>query len=517
MTIFRITPSTSVVTSLMGDHAFEGDSAGADQLIVDSGAFLVTTGLYADAALLGPTGAWSVTVNGSVVSDEYYGLVLESGNAASSTITIGAEGEVSGQTAALSLRSSATVTNHGLIGTSGLTGIDIAGAGQRTIINTGTIETPTAISDFEGLSQDSVINSGLITGHVSLGGGNDMLANSGTMTRGVSLGDGQNSLTNSGRIEGELISVNLGADADVVTNYATINGVVVSGTIIGAIYLGGGNDRFLGGANTEVVYDSNGSDTVTLGGGDDSYLATGNYGADGADTVGGGSGTDTYDASWPSSGPVQVNLDTVAHDLSPFSPGTSLLAAGTVRGSVGWGGTGNDRISGFENVKGGSSADIIHGSAGANILEGNDGADHLFGYGGNDQLSGGASVDKLLGGAGRDIQTGGAGADDFVFTSMSHSGTTAATRDVITDFEHLQDLIVLAHIDAKAGTAANDAFTFIGSNVAFSGHAGELRSYYTATGQQVEGDVNGDGVADFSIALRDAQHTLVLTEADFVL
>lgn len=52
----------------------------------------------------------------------------------------------------------------------------------------------------------------------------------------------------------------------------------------------------------------------------------------------------------------------------------------------------------------------------------------------------------------------------------------------------------------------NDAFTFIGNDVAFSNVAGQLR-FDTASGPVaynggvLSGDVNGDAVADFEIAL----------------
>jgi hypothetical protein len=54
------------------------------------------------------------------------------------------------------------------------------------------------------------------------------------------------------------------------------------------------------------------------------------------------------------------------------------------------------------------------------------------------------------------------------------------------------------------GGAANDAFTFIGSD-AFSAHtgAGLLRTFQDAAAGRtyVEGDTDGDGVADFQLEL----------------
>jgi hypothetical protein len=75
------------------------------------------------------------------------------------------------------------------------------------------------------------------------------------------------------------------------------------------------------------------------------------------------------------------------------------------------------------------------------------------------------------------------------------------------------DRIDLSHIDAIAGTASNDKFTFIGTG-AFTDHAGELRATAVGANTLVASDVTGDGKADFEILLI-GQHTLHHT--DFVL
>lgn len=152
-------------------------------------------------------------------------------------------------------------------------------------------------------------------------------------------------------------------------------------------------------------------------------------------------------------------------------------------------GEGNDTFISIENVIGGSGSNQIYGTDGRNRLEGRGGADLLDGRGGDDVLVGGAGRDQLIGRAGSDI---------FVFENAFDS--LASNPDRINDYTRNVDKIDLSGIDAIASTAANDAFTFIG-NAAFSKTAGQLRYEATSAGTLLSGDVNGDGVADFSVLL----------------
>lgn len=149
----------------------------------------------------------------------------------------------------------------------------------------------------------------------------------------------------------------------------------------------------------------------------------------------------------------------------------------------------------------------LTGTPEAEVLHGGDANDRLVGAGGNDQLFGEGGNDVLRGGPGRDILVGGEGADTFVFGKAT-VGSTAV--DVIRDFSHAQgDLIDLDEIDAVSGRGGDQAFHLIG-NDAFSGSAGELRY----AGGTLHGDVDGDGVADFSIELANSAK---LVAADFLL
>ncbi len=124
----------------------------------------------------------------------------------------------------------------------------------------------------------------------------------------------------------------------------------------------------------------------------------------------------------------------------------------------------------------------------------------IFGGAGADTLTGGASDDVLFAGAGADTLTGGAGSDIFQFRSLLDSTVSASDR--IIDFAPRSDKIDLSMIDASSGLDGDQAFASIG-NRAFSKTAGELRYEFDAAAGlwRVEGDVNGDGTADFLINL----------------
>lgn len=163
----------------------------------------------------------------------------------------------------------------------------------------------------------------------------------------------------------------------------------------------------------------------------------------------------------------------------------------------------------------------LTGTAKNNALTGSDREDRLSGLGGNDTLTGltgddaldgGTGNDTIVGGQGADILTGGLGRDTFVYTDIGDSQATL--RDFITDFSRGQgDRISLSGIDANVGRDRDQAFSFIGTRE-FSNVAGQLRHYHEGGNTFVTGDVNGDGVGDFTIALAGEQ---MLSATDFFL
>ena len=240
-----------------------------------------------------------------------------------------------------------------------------------------------------------------------------------------------------------------------------------------------GTDTLGGTAKGDLLQGLDGADKLNGGGGDDLL-----DGGAGGDRMVGGTGNDTYVVDAKADKVIEQagkGRDTVLSSIS-YSLGDNVEVL-HLTGDANIGGRGN------------ALANEIQGNRGANILDGRDGADVLIGGGGRDQL------------------TGGTGADTFRF-GEGDTGRTTAAADRILDFSQAQgDRIDLSAIDARAGTAADDAFRFIGTG-AFTGKAGELRSFSGGGDTFVAADIDGDKAADYVIRL-DGQHTLVA--ADFVL
>ncbi|MBR1277686.1 M10 family metallopeptidase C-terminal domain-containing protein [Bradyrhizobium sp. AUGA SZCCT0283] len=141
------------------------------------------------------------------------------------------------------------------------------------------------------------------------------------------------------------------------------------------------------------------------------------------------------------------------------------------------------------------------GGSGNDTLIASDTGCTLSGGGGNDTLIGGAGNDTLIGGSGVDNLTGGGSGDIFVFL-LGNSSATSGQHDRITDFVSGTDDIDLSGFDAISSTGSYDQFKFL-ATASFSGAAGELNYFYnSSTGvTTLQGDTNGDGVADFAIDL----------------
>ncbi|MBU8545813.1 MULTISPECIES: calcium-binding protein, partial [Roseomonadaceae] len=239
---------------------------------------------------------------------------------------------------------------------------------------------------------------------------------------------------------------------------------------------GNGDDRLIGDALNNRLSGGAGNDTLIGGLGDDTL-----DGGLGADSLAGGDGDDTYVVD--DLGDIVVEeagggFDRVISRID-WTLGAELERL-SLSGSADLNGTGN------------ALANRLDGNAGANILDGGEGADTLYGGAGNDTLIGGDGTDLLDGGIGADSLVGGDGADVFLFRSAME-----ANDDVVADFNVAQgDRIDLRPIDANLLIADNQDFTWIGE-ASFGAVAGQLRF----ADEILEGDLDGDGIADFQITL----------------
>jgi hypothetical protein len=136
-------------------------------------------------------------------------------------------------------------------------------------------------------------------------------------------------------------------------------------------------------------------------------------------------------------------------------------AADGIRVAAANGKTSLDGTAGEDHLLGGNGNDVLRGHGGHDWLDGGNGMDALFG---------GAGSDVLIGGEGNDILSGGTGRDLFVFGR-------GAGNDTISDFQIGVDRLVLDGIGIRSVRSA---------------------------------DVDGDGVADLSIAFSDGGGSVTL-------
>ena len=227
--------------------------------------------------------------------------------------------------------------------------------------------------------------------------------------------------------------------------------VVVNGSIFG--------ETLNGTIRNDVISGNDGADKI--------------FGDVGDDVISGGAGGDRLDGG--------LGLDWLSYETSAAAVSVNL-ATGRVLGGEATG----DSIANFENVLGGLGGDTLVGDGGVN---------------------------RLRGGLGADTLTGAGGADRFIFRSIAET-PVGAGHDRITDFSQADgDRIDLSGIDAIARTAlTKEAFHFVATGALLA--AGDLHVVRGIGVTLVQGDVTGDGRADFEIALTG---NIMPTAADFIL
>jgi Ca2+-binding RTX toxin-like protein len=293
----------------------------------------------------------------------------------------------------------------------------------------------------------------------------------------------------------------------------------VQARINGSALLAGEDFTFDGSAETDakfVVYGGKGTDTLTGGQGNDIFFFAEERFASG-DTVNGGVGYDgmflrgnyTIDFNAPGYTGLFTNIENL-----------TLTSATDERYARGGGTEFDYNLTISDAIVNAGQTLTVSGSilmaSETMVLDASqesDGILRLFGGRASDTLKGGGQNDLLHGNLGADTLVGGGGADSFRYQSIAESNS--GSMDHILDFTAGTDKIELDRIDADTLTAGNQAFSWIGSG-AFTGSAGQLRAYEQSGIWFVEGDVDGDGVADLVVALT-LQGPVPLSSGDFLL
>jgi Ca2+-binding RTX toxin-like protein len=324
---------------------------------------------------------------------------------------------------------------------------------------------------------------------------------------GASGADNLNGGLGDDRLYGTFESSGAGADTDVDVLDGGDNNDLLSGA--------GGGDGLGGGQGDDTLIGGNGGDLMFGEAGADIFQIAGSEGL--GDSFFGGTETDTLLAAGPSAvtlsgfNALASSIErwignglgirgTSADNVFNFSYLTQKATMGVVAGQ-----------GGADKITGSKFKDSLHGGPGTDMLKGDGANDLLFGDTGADVLAGGDQNDRLTGGLGRDVMGGGTNKDVFDFNSINES-PDGTTRDVIAHFQRGTDDIDLRTIDAKSGVPGNNAFKFIGTDT-FNDVKGELRIKDLGAQVIVQGDVNGNGVADFEILVRVG----ALAKFDFLL
>jgi Ca2+-binding RTX toxin-like protein len=341
--------------------------------------------------------------------------------------------------------------------TSAAANVDLA-AGTASSAQTGSDQL-ISIENVTGSAGDNVIIGSAGSNELNGNGGNDFITGlaggdridggTGNDTFFFTIGDGNNddyiggtgsdTIDLSGITGSTTLNLNTGNTSGAQIGNDTLSGIE---NIIG----GAGNDTITGSTQANVFRGGAGTDSISAGNGNDTFVAVA---GDGNDTYNGQGGTDTLDM-------------------------TAITTATTVRldtGSASGVSIGTDTISNIERIIGGSG------------------------------------IDTITAGNAPETFTGNGGADIFQFRSAGAAGNGLGNRAVITDFTHGVDKIDLSFLDAFQGSAGTQHFTFGGiiSGATTAGLQQVAIRHLIIAGEDhtlIEGNIRGfGGNTDFQIDL----------------
>ena len=230
---------------------------------------------------------------------------------------------------------------------------------------------------------------------------------------------------------------------------------------------GDGNDNLVGNGGNDILLGNGGNDTALGGDGDDIILTDG-----GMDHVLAGAGNDWIDAG-------------ADRDVVNAGDGDDTIAAGIGDGDDVYRGDGGTDTLDMAALTADATVDLKLGSA-SSAESGNDTLDGI------ENATTGAGNDTLIANDQANVLTGGIGNDTFVFGSVAD-----ANGDEITDVSP-GDKIDLSGIAHEAGLGCEMAFDLLDSGMTFT-EAGQLIIRHEADGVYLDGNVDGDSDAEFSI------------------
>jgi Ca2+-binding RTX toxin-like protein len=245
-----------------------------------------------------------------------------------------------------------------------------------------------------------------------------------------------------------------------------------------------GNNILDGGAGNDRLYGGPGNDTLTGGLGDD-YL---NGGA-GDDLLSGGTGNDTLDGGAGNdllSGGSGIN--TASYESAIGGVTVSLAKQdGEAQNTIGndW-----DTLTGFRNLKGSNSSDVLTGDANDNTIEGLAGNDVIFAGAGNNKLYGGGGNDSLLSGPGADLLDGGPGSDTAQY-NLSTAGVTIDLAAGTASGGYAQGDTLIS-IENLAGSSHNDILYGNSGNNLIFGLSGNDTLYGGGGNDVLDGGLGND-------------------------
>jgi Ca2+-binding RTX toxin-like protein len=321
---------------------------------------------------------------------------------------------------------------------------------------------------------------------------------------------------------GTLASISpVGDFSEIATNNAykvlngsdSLNGHALDDTLIGGF---GGNDTFNGFAGDDefIVGARSGAPTHTFNGstGTDTVTVTNNIFTAAPQL-------DLRNATFSSIEELLVNPGIkVLINASQFGAGLSLFAnlavtSGPQTAAIHIFKTTAATLD-LRNISGEGIELTVEGNAGVDTIFGSAFGETILGLAGNDVLNAGPGADLIRGGLGADTLAGGPGADRFDFDSRQEIGKKKNSHDIITDFEKGIDKIDLSTIDANGSKKGDKAFKFLKKEGAAFTKAGQLGFDQKKGATFVQGDIDGNGKADFRLELTGLYD---LTKSDFIL